>query len=435
MLESGPAGGALGAVAFGAGRGLADLMAFDMGGTTAKLSVIEGGRPLVTHAFEVARLYRMRPGSGLPVRAPVLDMIEIGAGGGSIAAVDPLGLVTVGPQSAGSEPGPVCYGRGGTRATVTDADLVLGYLGADSFLGGSMPLDLEAAREAIRTQVAEPMGIDVEQAAWGVHATVNENMANAARVHAVERGQDVTRLPLFASGGNGPLHGPGLARALGSPSVLVPPAAGVLSALGFLSAPLSIDLVQSAHTRLRRPRRRHRPRAAGAAAHRGREGADRVGRARRGDRPRAQLRHAVRRSGHRDRGGRAGRRGRLGRPGRGRVPGRVRGALRHRRPARRGGRDPHLAGRLPGHGPGGAAAVRAARRGRVADREPPGVVPRPRLGRGRGARPLPAAARRGAAGPGAAGGARVDPRRPPGARCTIGDDSTALLELAPEAAR
>ncbi len=250
MLESGPAGGALGAVAFGAGRGLADLMAFDMGGTTAKLSVIEGGRPLVTHAFEVARLYRMRPGSGLPVRAPVLDMIEIGAGGGSIAAVDPLGLVTVGPQSAGSEPGPVCYGRGGTRATVTDADLVLGYLGADSFLGGSMPLDLEAAREAIRTQVAEPMGIDVEQAAWGVHATVNENMANAARVHAVERGQDVTRLPLFASGGNGPLHGPGLARALGSPSVLVPPAAGVLSALGFLSAPLSIDLVQSAHTRL-----------------------------------------------------------------------------------------------------------------------------------------------------------------------------------------
>ena len=250
MLESGPAGGALGAVAFGASRGIADLMAFDMGGTTAKLSVIEGGRPLVTHAFEVARLYRMRPGSGLPVRAPVLDMIEIGAGGGSIATVDSLGLVTVGPQSAGSEPGPVCYGRGGTRATVTDADLVLGYLGADSFLGGSMPLDLEAAREAIRTQVAEPMGIDVEHAAWGVHATVNENMANAARVHAVERGQDVTRLPLFASGGNGPLHGPGLARALGSPSVLVPPAAGVLSALGFLSAPLSIDLVQSAHSRL-----------------------------------------------------------------------------------------------------------------------------------------------------------------------------------------
>ncbi len=250
MLESGPAGGALGAVAFGAGRGLDALMAFDMGGTTAKLSVIEDGRPLVTHTFEVARLYRMRPGSGLPVRAPVLDMIEIGAGGGSIADVDSLGLVTVGPQSAGSEPGPVCYGRGGTRVTVTDADLVLGYLGADSFLGGSMPLHLDAAREAVRRQVAEPMGIDLEQAAWGIHATVNENMANAARVHAVERGQDVTRLPLFASGGNGPLHGPGLARALGSPSVLVPPAAGVLSALGFLSAPLSIDLVQSDHARL-----------------------------------------------------------------------------------------------------------------------------------------------------------------------------------------
>ncbi len=250
MLESGPAGGALGAVTFGAARALPDLMAFDMGGTTAKLCVIEDGRPLVTHTFEVNRLYRMRPGSGLPVRAPVIDMIEIGAGGGSIARVDALGLVTVGPESAGSEPGPVCYGRGGARCTVTDADLVLGYLAPDSFLGGAMKLDLEAARKAIREQVAEPMGIPVEEAAWGIHATVNEAMANAARVHAVERGQDVERLPLFASGGNGPLHGPGLARALGSPSVLVPPAAGVLSALGFHSAPLSIDLVRSAHAEL-----------------------------------------------------------------------------------------------------------------------------------------------------------------------------------------
>ena len=275
-------------------------------------------------------------------------MIEIGAGGGSIAAVDSLGLVTVGPQSAGSEPGPVCYGRGGTRATVTDADLVLGYLGADSFLGGSMPLDLEAAREAIRTQVAEPMGIDVEQAAWGVHATVNENMANAARVHAVERGQDVTRLPLFASGGNGPLHGPGLARALGSPSVLVPPAAGVLSALGFLSAPLSIDLVQSAHARLRRPHRRH---ARSRRLEQLRTEAEKV--LTESGVPAEEIVHehscdmrfvgqgtetavAVPADGRR-----------LGRAGRGGVPDGVRRSLRHRDAARRGGRDPDLAGRLP----------------------------------------------------------------------------------------
>jgi N-methylhydantoinase A len=250
MLESGPAGGALGAVVFGSAHGVSDLMAFDMGGTTAKLCIIEGHRPLVTHTFEVDRVYRLRAGSGLPVRAPVIDMIEIGAGGGSIAHVDRLGLVTAGPESAGSTPGPVSYGRGGTRCTVTDADLVLGYLSADSFLGGTMPLDLEAARAAISTQIAQPMGIPVEEAAWGIHATVNENMANAARVHAVERGQEVSRLPLFVSGGNGPLHGPGVARVLGSPAVIVPPAAGVLSALGFLSAPMSIDLVRSSHAEL-----------------------------------------------------------------------------------------------------------------------------------------------------------------------------------------
>jgi N-methylhydantoinase A len=250
MLESGPAGGALGAVAFGRSAGREDQLAFDMGGTTAKVCLIEDGRPLVSHVFEVDRLKRLRAGSGLPVRAPVIDMIEIGAGGGSVARVDALRLVTVGPDSAGSDPGPVSYGLGGTACTVTDADLVLGYLDPDHFLGGRMTLDAAAAADAVRTQVAEPMGIGLAQAAWGIHATVNENMANAARVHAIERGRDPAGLPVFVQGGNGPLHGPGVARALGCSTLVVPPAAGVLSALGFLSAALSIDLVRSRHTEL-----------------------------------------------------------------------------------------------------------------------------------------------------------------------------------------
>ncbi|MGW5644156.1 hydantoinase/oxoprolinase family protein [Saccharopolyspora sp. NPDC003752] len=250
MLESGPAGGALGAVAFGRTARRPDQLAFDMGGTTAKLCMIERDRPLITHTFEVDRVYRLRAGSGLPVRAPVIDMIEIGTGGGSIARVDPLGLITVGPDSAGSEPGPVSYGRGGTRCTVTDADVVLGYLDPARFLGGDMPLDAAAAAAAIREQVADRLGVSVPEAAWGIHTTANENMANAARVHAIERGQDPGRLPLFVSGGNGPLHGPGVARALGSPSMVAPPAAGVLSALGFLSAPMSIDIVRSRHALL-----------------------------------------------------------------------------------------------------------------------------------------------------------------------------------------
>jgi N-methylhydantoinase A len=250
MLESGPAGGALGAVAFGRAAGRDDQLSFDMGGTTAKVCLIEDGRPLVGHVFEVDRVYRLRAGSGLPVRAPVIDMIEIGAGGGSVARVNALDLVTVGPDSAGSEPGPVCYGRGGRACTVTDADLVLGYLDPERFLGGRMVLDTAAATEAVRRQVAEPMGLDVAQAAWGVHATVNENMANAARVHAIERGRDPSGLPVFVLGGNGPLHGPGVARALGCRTLVVPPAVGVLSALGFLSAALSLDLVRSRHSEL-----------------------------------------------------------------------------------------------------------------------------------------------------------------------------------------
>jgi N-methylhydantoinase A len=241
ILESGPAGGALAAASIGP----ADLLAFDMGGTTAKLCLIAGGAPLVTHQFEVDRKYRLLPGSGLPVQVPVTDMIEIGVGGGSIARIDALGLLTVGPDSAGSEPGPACYGRGGTEPTVTDADLVLGYLDPAYFLGGGMKLDASAAREAI-SRIAGPLGVSVEEAAWGIHTSVNEDMANAARVHAVERGQDPAKLPMYTFGGAGPVHGVGVARALGAPSVVAPPAAGVLSAAGFLTAPLAFDFVRSA---------------------------------------------------------------------------------------------------------------------------------------------------------------------------------------------
>ncbi|MBN6034399.1 hydantoinase/oxoprolinase family protein [Amycolatopsis sp. 195334CR] len=245
ILESGPAGGALAASAFGAAAGETDLLAFDMGGTTAKLCMISDGAPLVTHEFEVDRVYRLLPGSGLPVKVPVTDMIEIGVGGGSIARIDALGLLTVGPDSAGSEPGPVCYGRGGTDPTVTDADLVLGYLDPGYFLGGEMTLDLDAAREVIQRRIAEPLGVGLAEAAYGIHAHVNEDMANAARVHAVERGKDPARLPMFTFGGAGPVHGVGVARALGARQVVAPPAAGVMSAVGFLTAPLAFDFVRT----------------------------------------------------------------------------------------------------------------------------------------------------------------------------------------------
>ncbi|MEV6827117.1 hydantoinase/oxoprolinase family protein [Amycolatopsis sp. NPDC051102] len=242
ILESGPAGGALAAAVLGP----PDLLAFDMGGTTAKLCLIAGGAPLVTHQFEVDRKYRLLPGSGLPVQVPVTDMIEIGVGGGSIARIDALGLLTVGPDSAGSEPGPACYGRGGTEPTVTDADLVLGYLDPGYFLGGGMRLDAEASRSVLEKKIAGPLGVSVEEAAWGIHASVNEDMANAARVHAVERGHDPAKLPMYTFGGAGPVHGAGVARALGAPSVVAPPVAGVLSAAGFLTAPLAFDFVRSA---------------------------------------------------------------------------------------------------------------------------------------------------------------------------------------------
>jgi N-methylhydantoinase A len=245
LLESGPAGGALASAYFGKLANVNDMLAFDMGGTTAKLCVIEDGQPLTSTEFEVDRKYRFKAGSGLPVKVPVVELIEIGAGGGSIARVDSLGLLKVGPDSAGADPGPACYGRGGTQPTVTDADLLLGYLDPDFFLGGKLRLDRDAAERAIAANVADRLGMSPIRAAWGIHQLVNEGMASAARVHAIERGKDPRSLPLFAFGGAGPGHGFGVARVLHSPRLIVPFGAGVTSAFGFLTAPLAFDFVRS----------------------------------------------------------------------------------------------------------------------------------------------------------------------------------------------
>ncbi len=245
LLESGPAAGALAANAYGLAAGHNDLISFDMGGTTAKICVIDDGKPLIAHEFEVDRIYRFKKGSGLPIKLPVIELIEIGTGGGSIARVDALGLLKVGPDSSGADPGPVSYGRGGVDPTVTDANLVLGYLDPNYFLGGNMSLDMERARSAIAEKIADPLNMSVEQAAWGIHQIANENMANAARVHALERGKDPRRFPLFAFGGAGPVHAYRIALSLGSPELLAPLGAGVMSTVGFLSAPLAFDFVRS----------------------------------------------------------------------------------------------------------------------------------------------------------------------------------------------
>jgi N-methylhydantoinase A len=250
LLESGPAAGALAAANYGQVGGWPDLVSFDMGGTTAKFCVIDKGEPSIAHEIEFDRVYRFKRGSGLPAKIPVIEMAEIGAGGGSIARVDALGLLKVGPDSAGAEPGPVCYGRGGTEPTVTDADLVLGYLDPGFFLGGRMKLDVEGARRAVQQHIAGKLGISVEEAAWGIHQVVNENMANAARVHVLERGKDPQRFPLFAFGGAGPVHGFRIAKALGAPAMIAPLGAGVMSTVGFLTAPLSFDFVRSWRTPL-----------------------------------------------------------------------------------------------------------------------------------------------------------------------------------------
>ncbi|WP_077000650.1 hydantoinase/oxoprolinase family protein [Variovorax sp. KK3] len=240
LLESGPAAGALAGAYFGERSSIEDVLAFDMGGTTAKLAIIDGGEPMIAHQFEASRQKRLTEGSGLPISISTIELIEIGAGGGSIAHVDPLGLIKVGPESAASTPGPACYGRGGTQPTVTDANLVLGYLDPATFAGGTIELDVARAKAAI-APLAEQAGISIPEMAWGIHSIVNENMAAAARVHVAERGHTASRFAMLLTGGGGPLHGCEVAQRLGATRVVCPPGAGVASALGLLMAPARVD--------------------------------------------------------------------------------------------------------------------------------------------------------------------------------------------------
>ena len=249
MIESGPAAGALVAGHIARKYGIENLISFDMGGTTAKASLIQGGSPLVTGAFEVDRRYRFKPGSGMPVTVPSIDMIEIGAGGGSIARVNELGLLKVGPDSAGSDPGPACYGAGGTDPCVTDADVVLGILDPDNFLGGDMRLDARAAQRALAA-LGNELGVTLKDAAFGMFSVVGESMAAAARAHATERGVNYRGLPLLAFGGAGPVHACYVAEQLDSKSVIYPPMASVLSAFGTLVTPTRLDLARGGLCRL-----------------------------------------------------------------------------------------------------------------------------------------------------------------------------------------
>ena len=242
LLESGPAAGALAGALFGKRSKVADVLAFDMGGTTAKLAMVENGAPLIAYQFEASRAKRFAEGSGLPVNISTIELIEIGAGGGSIADIDALGLLKVGPRSAGAAPGPACYGRGGQHATVTDANLVLGFLDPATFAGGTMTIDRAQAETAIKP-LAQKSGLSLAEVAWGIHSVVNENMAAAARVHVAERGHHASQFALLATGGGGPLHACEVAKRLGIRKVICPPSAGVASALGLLMAPARVDRV------------------------------------------------------------------------------------------------------------------------------------------------------------------------------------------------
>lgn len=249
IIESGPAGGIVATAAFARKNAERQVLAFDMGGTTAKACVVRDGEPSITIDYEVGRADRLLKGSGLPVKLPVVDMIEIGAGGGSIARVDSLGLLEIGPESASAWPGPACYARGGEQPTVTDANLVLGLLDPDAFLGGRMPLDVEAARQAIR-RVAEPLGLSIEDAAWGIHEVANSKMSEALRTHSVEKNVSPSQLTMLAFGGAGPSHAWSLAKQLSVKRVYFPNGAGVYSAFGLLTAPPSADFVRSDRCRL-----------------------------------------------------------------------------------------------------------------------------------------------------------------------------------------
>lgn len=245
LVESGPVAGAIVGQHYAQVMDLPEVLSFDMGGTTAKACLIRDGALPITNELEVARSKRFVKSSGFPVAVPAVHLIEIGAGGGSIATVNALGLVQVGPESAAADPGPMCYGFGGTRPTVTDADLVLGYLDPGYFLGGTMPLDAEAASRGIREQLAAPLARDLVAAAWTVHDVVNETMAGAVRMHVVERGGDPARAVLAAFGGAGPVHVYNLATKLGVRRVLVPLRAGVLSAVGLLVAAPVFDAIRT----------------------------------------------------------------------------------------------------------------------------------------------------------------------------------------------
>ncbi|PWQ99203.1 hydantoinase/oxoprolinase family protein [Leucothrix pacifica] len=250
LVESGPAGGAVFAANIAARYGLDKVLSFDMGGTTAKICLIKNQTPKTSRVFEVARTYRFKKGSGMPISIPVIDMVEIGAGGGSLAHVDAMRQIRVGPESAGSEPGPACYGRGGERPAVTDADLVLGKLDPDNFAGGSIQLHTDNSKAALETVLGNTLDMDALTAAYGLAEVVDENMANAARVHAVENGEDLADYTMIAFGGAAPLHAGRLCEKLGVDRLLVPAGAGVGSAIGFLRAPFSFEANRSVYMRL-----------------------------------------------------------------------------------------------------------------------------------------------------------------------------------------
>lgn len=250
LLESGPAGGAIFAADFAMAHGLDKVLSFDMGGTTAKICLIEDGTPKTANTFEVARTYRFKKGSGMPVSTPVVEMVEIGAGGGSIASVDAMGRIQVGPRSAASEPGPACYQRGGEEPTVTDANLALGRLDPNNFAGGAIPLSAKAADTALGSRLGETLSMTAPEAAFGVTEVVDENMANAARVHTVENGRDIEHFTMVAFGGGAPLHACRLCEKLGIEALIIPPGAGVGSAIGFLKAPFSYEAARGMFQRL-----------------------------------------------------------------------------------------------------------------------------------------------------------------------------------------
>lgn len=250
LVESGPAGGAVLAAHVAREAGLERVLSFDMGGTTAKLCLIDGFEPQTSRHFEISRAERFIKGSGMPVRIPVVEMIEIGAGGGSIASVDRLGRIAIGPESAGSDPGPAGFANGGTDATVTDADLALGYIDPHGFAEGRLTVDVAAAEQAVEKAVGVPLGMSVQEAADAISQIVDENMASAGRMHAVESGKNIADRTMIAFGGNGPLHATRVARRAGVEKIVIPNAPGVGSAIGFLYAPVSFELTRSRYARL-----------------------------------------------------------------------------------------------------------------------------------------------------------------------------------------